>query len=99
MGRALGLHCIGDRNMIIDMVTIAITIEEATLERLDRVLHARPSGRRTPSRSGLIRTAVGEYLDRRDRAQAEERDAAAFSTHRRRLARQAEALIREQAKP
>jgi hypothetical protein len=92
------------------MITIAITIEEAMLKRLRelKVLGkagrvAVPGGPGRPhdprSLSALVREALREYLDRREKAEREHRDRAAFARHRDRLRREAEALVEEQAKP
>ena len=77
------------------MKTIAITIDERTLELLDELKDG--SSRR--SRSALVRTALREFAERECRRQVEAKDSAVFRKHRRRLARQARALISEQARP
>lgn len=78
-----------------DMKTIAITIDEATLARVDRL-----AGREgSTNRSQVIRQAVREYVSRLERASEDEREDAIVRGHRGRLARQARALVREQAKP
>jgi metal-responsive CopG/Arc/MetJ family transcriptional regulator len=76
------------------MQTIAITIDDATLDRLER-LSGREGAR---NRSRLIREAVREYLERLERARDDEREAAILRRHRRRLAREASAAVRAQAK-
>jgi metal-responsive CopG/Arc/MetJ family transcriptional regulator len=76
--------------------TIAITIEEETLERVDRA--AARSGA-TANRSLVIRTAVREYLTRLERMAEEDRERDILKRHARRLARQAAALVEAQAKP
>ncbi|MGH9372338.1 MAG: CopG family ribbon-helix-helix protein [Vicinamibacterales bacterium] len=81
------------------MKTIAITIDEDMLNRLDRLLDRGSGGAARRSRSRLIREAVNEYLLRHERQAAEEREAAIISRHRVRLVQQARAAIREQAKP
>lgn len=78
--------------MMFDMKTIAITIDDDTLERVDRIGGGR-------NRSRVIREAVQEYVARMDRVAGEEREAAVIRRHRGRLAKQARALVREQAKP
>jgi metal-responsive CopG/Arc/MetJ family transcriptional regulator len=78
------------------MKTIAITVDEATLELLDE-LAARQRGRRT--RSALVRAALREYAERERRRAVEEREREIFKTHRTRLAREARALITAQARP
>jgi metal-responsive CopG/Arc/MetJ family transcriptional regulator len=77
--------------------TIAITIEEETLERVDRAAAAARSGA-TANRSQLIRTAVREYLARLERMAEEDRERHIVKRHARRLAQQAAALVKEQAK-
>jgi len=76
-----------DRNM----KTIAITIDETVLARIDRVAAG--------NRSRVIRDAVADYLARLDRGVAEAAEAAVLRRHRARLARQAAAAVRVQAKP
>jgi metal-responsive CopG/Arc/MetJ family transcriptional regulator len=83
--------------MINNMKTIAITIEEGVLERIDRL--TRRQGSTDTNRSRLIRRAVREYVSRVEREEAQEREAAIVRRHRARLARQAAALVRQQAKP
>ena len=78
------------------MKTIAITIEEDILGRLDRLAGKHGGGSR--KRSQVIRTAVREYLTRIERLSEEEREGAILKKHRSRLARQADALVKEQAK-
>jgi len=77
------------------MKTIAITIDEGMLERVDR-LAGRDGGN---NRSHLIRLAVQEYVSRAERLAQHERENAIIRRHRGRLARQARELVREQAKP
>jgi metal-responsive CopG/Arc/MetJ family transcriptional regulator len=77
------------------MKTIAITIDEATLARVDW-LAARDN---STNRSRIIREAVQEYVSRAERATEDEREDAIVRRHRGRLARQARALVGEQAKP
>jgi len=78
------------------MKTIAITIDEEMLARVDRL--ARSPSRGKSNRSRLIRHAVQEYLLRLERMAEEAHEAAVVRRHRDRLAQQARALIREQAK-
>ena len=78
------------------MKTIAITIDEDMLERLDRF--AGRSGKAGTNRSRVIRQAVRDYVSRLERLAEDEREAAIVHRHRGRLARQARALVREQAK-
>ena len=81
-----------------NMKTIAITIDEAMLNRLDRAASGR-GGRTRPNRSRVIREAIGDYIRRLDHQAQEEQESAIVRRHRARLARQAGAAIREQAKP
>lgn len=74
-----------------NMKTIAITIDETVLARIDRVA----SG----NRSKVIRDAVDDYLARLERSVAEAAEAVVLRRHRARLARQAAAAVRIQAKP
>jgi metal-responsive CopG/Arc/MetJ family transcriptional regulator len=74
------------------MKTIAITIDDLILQRLEKVAGS-------TNRSKLIRDAVEHYLARLERAAAEEHEAAILRRHRGRLARQAAAAVRVQAKP
>lgn len=80
------------------MKTIAITMDEATLARLDRALGAGKPGARA-SRSALVRRAVQEHLDRVAQSDREQGERAILAKHRARLARQARALMSDQAKP
>jgi len=70
--------------------TIAITIDESTLARVDRLGGGR-------NRSRLIREAVRDYVTRLERLAEEEREAAVIQRHRGRLARQGRALVRAQS--
>ena len=72
------------------MKTIAITIDEETLARVDR-----EGGK---NRSSVIRDAVREYLARRERAADVKREDRVVRKHRVRLAREGSALVRAQAK-
>jgi metal-responsive CopG/Arc/MetJ family transcriptional regulator len=79
------------------MKTIAITIDEDVLARVDRL--AGPSAKSPRNRSRLIREAVREYVSRLERLAENEREAVIIRRHAGRLARDAAVLIREQAKP
>lgn len=79
------------------MKTIAITIEEVMLSRIDRIV--RTSNERKTNRSLLIRLALGEYIERIERIEKEERDREILAAHRDLLERQVEALVAEQAEP
>jgi len=78
-----------------NMKTIAVTIDDATLKLLDELTNA---SSRLRGRSALVRTALREYAERERRRQIEAKDGAVFRKHRKRLARQARALISEQAR-
>lgn len=79
------------------MKTIAITIEEDILDRVDRL--ARQDRSNGANRSRIIRQAVREYISRLERQVEDARETTIVRRHRARLARQASALIAEQAKP
>ena len=79
------------------MKTIAVTIDEPTLRRIDRVVAS--ANARWKSRSEVVRQAVQQFIARQERAAEEERERDIFRKHRARLNRQAEVLINEQAKP
>jgi len=74
------------------MKTIAISIDDDTLARVDRIGGSR-------KRSRLIRDAVRQYLAHVERLAEEEREASVLRRHRARLARQARALVRAQGRP
>jgi metal-responsive CopG/Arc/MetJ family transcriptional regulator len=78
------------------MKTIAISIDEPTLAALDRLAGKRRERR---NRSELVRQALAEFLAKRERLEMEARDRGTLARHRARLARQARALIAEQARP
>jgi metal-responsive CopG/Arc/MetJ family transcriptional regulator len=75
------------------MKTIAITIEEHTLKRIDEVAVQR--GKSGPNRSQFIREAIKERLARIEKHNEEEREREIFKRNRRKLHRQALALIKE----
>ena len=82
--------------MLDNMKTIAITIEEDILQRID----AAGKAKGTPvNRSQFIREAVRDYLARMEKTVEEEREREIFRRNSRRLHQQAVALIKEQAKP
>ena len=83
--------------MISDMKTIAITIDEPVLERLDRL--SRQQGDKRRNRSQIIREAVRQYVSRLEHEADTERETAVVRRHRGKLAAQARALVRVQAKP
>ena len=72
------------------MKTIAITIDEDLLARMDRLGGG--------NRSMVVREAVAQYIVRREREAAEIEEDAVIRRHRRRLGRETAALVRAQAK-
>ena len=78
------------------MKTIAISIDEPTLGALDRLAK---KGRVRGKRSELVREALVEFLERRQDQEQEAIERAAIAKHRSPLARQAKAMVAEQAKP
>jgi metal-responsive CopG/Arc/MetJ family transcriptional regulator len=81
--------------MIRNMKTIAVTIDEPTLQRIDRLSKESMLWK---SRSELIREAVQEFIARLEREAEEEREREIFHRQRARLNRQAAVLVKEQAK-
>jgi metal-responsive CopG/Arc/MetJ family transcriptional regulator len=79
------------------MKTIAVTIDEPTLHRIDRLM-ARDNAA-WKSRSEVVRQAVQQFVARLERVVEEEREREIIRKNRARLNRQATALIKEQAKP
>jgi metal-responsive CopG/Arc/MetJ family transcriptional regulator len=80
-----------------NMKTIAISIDEPTLQAVDRL--AKGSALPAGNRSRIIRAAVQEYVQRESQRRREAIEGDIFKKHSRRLARQARALISEQAEP
>lgn len=78
------------------MKTIAMTIDEPSLERIDR-LTARDV--RWKSRSAVIRQAVHRFVAELERTDEEAHEREVFHRNAALLDRQAAALIEEQAKP
>ena len=78
-----------------NMKTIAVTVDEATLNLLDELTDTSPRFR---NRSALVRTALREFAERERRRVVEAKDGALFQKHRARLARQARLLVAEQAR-
>jgi metal-responsive CopG/Arc/MetJ family transcriptional regulator len=77
------------------MKTIAVTIDETTLKLLDELTAASPQ---PCSRSALVRTAVREFAERERQRETEVREHEILRKHRKLLARQARALVAEQAR-
>ena len=82
-------------DIVYNMQTIAVTIDDVTLKLLDELTNTTPRPR---SRSALVRTALREYAERERRREIEAKDDKVFRKHRKRLARQARALISQQAR-
>jgi metal-responsive CopG/Arc/MetJ family transcriptional regulator len=85
------------------MRTIAISIDQDSLDALDRMAApAKASGReasqRRANRSEMIRRAVRQFVERHERAASEAADRRAIARHRKALGREAAALVGEQAK-
>ena len=78
------------------MKTIAITIEEDILDRIDRL--AAQNATAAGNRSRFIREALREHLSRVEGQAEDERERQVIKRHRKLLQRQALALIKEQAK-
>ena len=78
------------------MKTIAITIDEETLDLFDK-LHRSSSEFR--SRSALVRAAIREYAARVHKRLEEERERELVHKNKDLLDRQLKALIAEQAQP
>jgi metal-responsive CopG/Arc/MetJ family transcriptional regulator len=78
------------------MKTIAITIEEDTLKRIDVVVAH--EGQARANRSQFIRDAIKDYLTRTEKEKEEEREREIIKRNRSKLHRQAVALIKEQAR-
>jgi predicted transcriptional regulator len=72
-----------------------IAIDEATSKLLDEL--AETSSRRR-SRTALVRAALRQYAEGERRRKSQANDSALFRKHRKRLAREARALIAEQAR-
>ena len=76
------------------MKTIAVTLDSVTLRLLDEL----SDEWKEESRSALVRRAVRDLAERVRRRRGEEAEAAIFRRHRAKLARQAAALVKEQAR-
>ena len=90
------LSICGHADIIFNMKTIAISIDEQTLAGLD-ALAAGPQ--KTRSRSSVVRLAVREYVERERQRAIEAGDAVVLRRHRGRLAKDARALVAVQARP
>jgi metal-responsive CopG/Arc/MetJ family transcriptional regulator len=78
------------------MKTIAISIDEPTLGALDQLAQ---KGCIRRKRSELVREALVEFLARREMLEQESMETEVIAKHRGRLARQAKAMVAEQARP
>ena len=78
------------------MKTITITIDETTLRFLAELA---VSFARRQSRSALVRTAIRGFAEQQRRRKTEADEDHIFHTSRKRLAREAKALVAEQARP
>jgi predicted DNA-binding protein len=80
-----------------NMKTIAITIEDNMLKRIDAIAAA--DSKSTANRSLFIREAIRAHLAALEKAREELREREIFRRNRSRLHKQALALVKEQAKP
>ena len=78
------------------MKTIAITVDETTLRLLDELAVSSPQRK---SRSALVRTAIHGFAEQQRRRKTEADEARILRANRKRLAREAKALVAEQALP
>lgn len=81
-------------NMIHNMKTISITVDEAVLARLDRLAARVGSG---SNRSSMMRDAMKAFVLRKEREEEEAREREIFRTRRSKLERQVAALVEDQA--
>jgi Arc/MetJ-type ribon-helix-helix transcriptional regulator len=81
------------------MKTIAVSIDERTIDRLDALVGMAGEGFHHRSRSAVVRAAVREFAERGLRLRVEERESEILKRNRKRLGGQARVLIREQARP
>jgi metal-responsive CopG/Arc/MetJ family transcriptional regulator len=77
------------------MKTIAVTIDEMTLNLFDELAASSPRHR---SRSALVRLAVREFAERERNRKNEAHESEILHKHKKLLARQARALIAEQGR-
>jgi metal-responsive CopG/Arc/MetJ family transcriptional regulator len=75
------------------MKTIAITIDEPTLRRIDEL-----AKQRGMNRSEVVREAAQEYIAEKEAESEEERERKIFRRYKNKLKKQTGALIKEQAK-
>ena len=77
------------------MKTIAITIEEPMLRRLDSIAGEETTG--TPNRSRIVRQALADFIARRDKAACEAAEWARWAPYVDEINRQAALLVADQA--
>lgn len=78
------------------MKTIVVTIDEMTLNLLDELAASSPRHR---NRSALVRIALREFAERERKRKNELHESEVLHKHKKLLARQARALMAEQARP
>ncbi len=81
-------------NIIANMKTIAITVDEETLALIDHL----GSSTEFRSRSALVRAAIREYAEQVQRRREEEREREIIRKNKDLLDRELKALIAEQAR-
>ena len=79
------------------MKTIAITIDEQSLQGIDRLARRGPPYAK--SRSEIVRRAVQQYLALTEKLAEQEREKKILRQHRKQLNQQTAALVKDQAKP
>ena len=84
--------------LYLNMKTIAISIDEASLVAIDRMARAAGRGRKgRASRSEVIRQALREFVTRHQRREREESDRKVLAENRESIERQLSALVADQA--
>ena len=81
-------------NIIVNMKTIAITVDDETLALIDDL----GSSTKFRSRSALVRAAIREYAQQVQRSREEEREREIIRKNKDALDRELKALITEQAR-
>ncbi len=81
-------------NIIVNMKTIAITVDDETLALIDDL----GSSAKFRSRSALVRAAIREYAQQVQRSREEEREREIIRKNKDALDRELKALITEQAR-
>jgi metal-responsive CopG/Arc/MetJ family transcriptional regulator len=91
--------------MMLNVKTIAISIDEPTIMSIDRIRQRRRSERASTggaahvSRSEIVREALQAFVRGEETRAREESDRAALSQTKDRLKKQLEALVADQAEP